>query len=229
MPLTIDGQANSIASSVGGVNIPATVGTLSVGPSGSYMNVTSSGIAATSITSTNITTTQVLNSSGRPILNQSGSILQVNQAYDTARRDVSATGGVPYDWTALSVTTNRVSTSSKLLIQFSGTVTSNAIDWDGVLYSSLDGIIVRGDVSSSRARCHWSSGTDNGQYSSYAMPCFSATILYTPSNSTSSITINPRVTIESSGTLSFQKDRWDGNDTQAHTGVSSLIVMEVSA
>ena len=43
MSLTIDGQANSIASSTGGVNIPATVGTLSVGPSGSYMNVTSSG------------------------------------------------------------------------------------------------------------------------------------------------------------------------------------------
>jgi hypothetical protein len=37
MSLTIDGQANSIASSVGGVNIPATVDTLSVGPSGSYM------------------------------------------------------------------------------------------------------------------------------------------------------------------------------------------------
>jgi hypothetical protein len=87
MSLTIDGQANSITSSVGGVNIPATVGTLSVGPSGSYMNVTSSGIAATSITatnitsgsvaSTNITTTQVLNNSGKPILNSTGSILQV--------------------------------------------------------------------------------------------------------------------------------------------------------
>jgi hypothetical protein len=176
-----------------------------------------------------IKTNAITTVAGKPILNSTGSILQVNQAYDTVRRDVSATGGVPYDWTALSVTTNRVSTSSKLLIQFSGTVTSNGIDWDGVLYSSLDGIIVRGDVSSSRARCHWSSGTDNAQYSSYAMPCFSATILYTPSNSTSSITINPRVTPESSGTLSFQKDRWDGDGTQAHTGVSSLIVMEVSA
>jgi len=59
MSLTIDGQANSIASSVGGVNIPATVGTLSVGPSGSYMNVTSSGIAATTITATNITSGSV--------------------------------------------------------------------------------------------------------------------------------------------------------------------------
>jgi hypothetical protein len=78
MPLTIDGQANSITSSTAGVNIPATVGTLSVGPSGSYMNVTSSGIAATSINATNITTTQILNSSGRPILNSTGSILQVS-------------------------------------------------------------------------------------------------------------------------------------------------------
>jgi hypothetical protein len=50
MPLTIDGQANSITSSVGGVNIPATVGTLSVGPSGSYMNVTSSGVGIGTLT-----------------------------------------------------------------------------------------------------------------------------------------------------------------------------------
>jgi hypothetical protein len=176
-----------------------------------------------------IKTNQIQTTAGKVILQSTGSVLQVNQAYDTARRDVSVTGGVAYDWTALSVTTNRVSTTSKLLIQFSGTVTSNGIDWDGVLYSSLDGIIVRGDVSSSRARCHWSTGTDNAQYSSYAMPCFSATILYTPSNSTSSITINPRIVAEGSGTISFQKDRWNGDGGQAHTGVSSLIVMEVSA
>ena len=50
MSLTIDGQANSITSSVGGVNIPATVGTLSVGPSGSYMNVTSSGVGIGTLT-----------------------------------------------------------------------------------------------------------------------------------------------------------------------------------
>jgi hypothetical protein len=50
MPLTIDGQANSITSSTAGVNIPATVGTLSVGPSGSYMNVTSSGVGIGTLT-----------------------------------------------------------------------------------------------------------------------------------------------------------------------------------
>lgn len=174
-------------------------------------------------------TNTIQTTGGKTILQSTGSILQINQAYDTARRDVSVTGGVAYDWTALSVTTNRITTTSKLLIQFSGTMTSSNIDWDGVLYSSLDGIIIRGDVSSSRARCHWSTGTDNAQYSSYAMPCFSATFLYTPSNSTSAITVTPRITPEISGTLIFQKDNWNGNDTQAHTGVSSLIVMEVSA
>ena len=50
MSLTIDGNANSITSSVGGVNIPATVGTLSVGPSGSYMIVNSSGVGIGTLT-----------------------------------------------------------------------------------------------------------------------------------------------------------------------------------
>lgn len=50
MSLTIDGQANSITSSVGGVNIPATVDTLSVGPSGSYMIANSSGVGIGTLT-----------------------------------------------------------------------------------------------------------------------------------------------------------------------------------
>jgi len=118
MPLTIDGQANSITSSVGGVNIPATVGTLSVGPSGSYMNVTSSGIAATSISATNITTTQVLNNSGRPILNSTGSILQVVQ---TVKSDVFGTSSTSYtDVTGFNATITPSSTSSKILVFVTG-------------------------------------------------------------------------------------------------------------
>jgi hypothetical protein len=50
MSLTIDGNANSITSSVGGVNIPATVDTLSVGPSGSYMIANSSGVGIGTLT-----------------------------------------------------------------------------------------------------------------------------------------------------------------------------------
>jgi hypothetical protein len=122
MPLTIDGQANSIASSVGGVNIPATVGTLSVGPSGSYMNVTSSGVAATTITATNITTTQILNSSGRPILNSTGSILQVVQ---TVKSDIfsNATKGSYVAVTGLSATITPTSTTSKILVM-------SEVTWD---------------------------------------------------------------------------------------------------
>ena len=123
MPLTIDGQANSITSSTAGVNIPATVGTLSVGPSGSYMNVTSSGIAATSISattiaSTNITTTQVLNTSGKPILNSTGSILQVVQ---TVKSDVFGTSSTSYiDVTGFNATITPSSTSSRILIFVTG-------------------------------------------------------------------------------------------------------------
>jgi hypothetical protein len=122
MPLTIDGQANSITSSTAGVNIPATVGTLSVGPSGSYMNVTSSGVAATSINATNITTTQILNSSGRPILNSTGSILQVVQ---TVKSDIfsNATKGSYVAVTGLSATITPTSTTSKILVM-------SEVTWD---------------------------------------------------------------------------------------------------
>lgn len=50
MSLTIDGNANSITSSTAGVNIPATVDTLSVGPSGSYMIANSSGVGIGTLT-----------------------------------------------------------------------------------------------------------------------------------------------------------------------------------
>jgi hypothetical protein len=68
MSLTIDGQANSITSSTAGVNIPATVGTLSVGPSGSYMNVTSSGVGIGTLTPQ--TTTHILGQN--PVLKLQG-------------------------------------------------------------------------------------------------------------------------------------------------------------
>jgi hypothetical protein len=68
MPLTIDGQANSITSSTGGVNIPATVDTLSVGPSGSYMIANSSGVGIGTLTPQ--TTTHILGQN--PVLKLQG-------------------------------------------------------------------------------------------------------------------------------------------------------------
>ena len=68
MALTIDGQANSITSSTAGVNIPATVDTLSVGPSGSYMIANSSGVGIGTLTPQ--TTTHILGQN--PVLKLQG-------------------------------------------------------------------------------------------------------------------------------------------------------------
>jgi hypothetical protein len=188
MPLTIDGQANSITSSVGGVNIPATVDTLSVGPSGSYMIANSSGVGIGTASSSsykldlngilnqrsyirltdNISgglasdywigrggagsgaaslalyaptsralefgvgntsymtvetnavklqqaSTQILNNAGRPILNQSGSILQVVQ---TVKTDAYGQNGNAWtDIPGMSLTITPSSSSSKVLIE----------------------------------------------------------------------------------------------------------------
>ena len=133
MPLTIDGQANSITSSTAGVNIPATVGTLSVGPSGSYMNVTSSGIAATSINattiaSTNITTTQVLNNSGKPILNSTGSILQVTEYHSTSTVTINSTAIKCHEHIITTTSTN-----SNILVMVNVGRSSNNSDTDVAL------------------------------------------------------------------------------------------------
>ena len=219
MSLTIDGQANSIASSTGGVNIPATVGTLSVGPSGSYMNVTSSGIAATSITattiaSTNITTTQVLNNSGRPILNQTGSILQVvHTEYTTA----TALGCAALtDVSGFSAAITPSSTSSKVLVivHFSG-----LLDCDGRLSIKVGGSVVKANLS----------GTD--RFSSTGTPfnyndagTYCATYLHSPT-STSALTY--QIAVQCGGcsqTAYFNRDP----SNSADNGRSGITLMEIS-
>jgi hypothetical protein len=178
MPLTIDGQANSIASSTGGVNIPATVGTLSVGPSGSYMNVTSSGIAATSITATNITTTQVLNNSGRPILNQTGSILQVvtnkiNTFYDLT----SATEVAIYN-PLITITPTTTTSLIFFDIQFWGYHNGNN-DFYTSLWVRRNAIGGANAISSSQPATSWGDWTRNflslvnvGAHADYHFTCW---------------------------------------------------------
>lgn len=172
-------------------------------------------------------TNEIQTTSGKVILPSVGSVLQIASASDTTRTNVTTTAN--YDWTALSVTITRKQTTSKLWCIGSFYVSSTGGDWDGYLVSSLDGILIRGDASSSRGRGHFSTGTDNAQYSSYATPSHSINYLYTPSNSTATITITPQIDPEGNQTLKFQKDGWDGNDQQAHTLVSTFTVMEISA
>ena len=155
-------------------------------------------------------------------------IIQVVSASDTARRELTST---LYDWTACQVSITRKATDSKLLILGQYFVLTTEHDWDGYFYSSLDGIIIRGDASGGKARGHWSSGTDNKNYQNYACVEFSAHVLYTPSNSTSSITITPRLDSEGNNNRTYRinKDGWNGNDEQAHTLVSTTTVLEIGA
>ena len=71
-------------------------------------------------------------------------IIQVVSASDTVRRELTTT---LYDWTACQVSITRKATDSKLLILGQYFVLTTAHDWDGYFYSSLDGIIRRGDSS----------------------------------------------------------------------------------
>ena len=155
-----------------------------------------------------------------------GGVIQIVSTSDTARRDVSTN---LYDWSACAVTISRRYTSSKLLILGQYFVLATANDWDGYFYSSLDGTLIRGDSSGQRARGHWSSGTDNKNYQSYACVEFSAHYLYTPSNTTASITITPRLDSEGNNNRTYRinKDGWNGDDEQAHTLVSTTTVMEL--
>lgn len=172
---------------------------------------------------------EIQTTGNKTILSSTGSILQVVSASDTTRTNI--TQSTVYSWSALAITITRRQTSSKLWCVGSFYVSSTGGDWDGYLNSSLDGIIIRGDASGSRARGHWSTGTDNAQYSSYATPSHSVNYLYTPSNTTATITITPQLDPEGSNstTWKLQKDGWDGGDEQAHTLVSTFTVIEVSA
>jgi hypothetical protein len=212
MPLTIDGQANSITSSVGGVNIPATVGTLSVGPSGSYMNVTSSGVAATTIT-----TTQVLNNSGRPILNSTGSILQVvHTEYTTA----TALGCAALtDVSGFSAAITPSSTSSKVLVMvhFSG-----VLDCDGRLNLKVGGSVVKANLVGSDRFVNASGSAGVNNYNDAATYC--ATYLHSPA-STSALTY--QIAVQCGGcsqTAYFNRDPSNSTDN----GRSGITLMEIS-
>jgi hypothetical protein len=239
MPLTIDGQANSITSSTGGVNIPATVGTLSVGPSGSYMNVTSSGVAATSISATNITTTQVLNNSGRPILNQTGSILQVVQTVktDTWSQTIgdgswgsnSPTFATFYDVTGLNASITLSSASNKILIMASVYTGGSANGWNHpwILKSNGSVLPIYGDTASTRQRCamDWRMN-DNTSPMADKRPVI-INYLWSPgTTSAQTITIAGRGTTNS--TIYVNRSGRDNDSQDDCRPASSLILMEIS-
>ena len=176
--------------------------------------------------------TAIQNSSGRPILNQTGSALQVIQATDNTYRSVSAGGATETDWVAATIT--RTSTASKILCIFSGSfATSAATDCAVRLNSSLDGRLGEG-TDATRTQSLYSPGTDKGGTSTlgggsaYTMFNSHFSHLYTPSNTTATITMTVRIWTEVAQTLYPNGDGWRGGGSQAHSTGSHLILMEIA-
>jgi hypothetical protein len=83
-------------------------------------------------------TAQILNSNGRPMLNQTGGILQVVQATSTSSYSTTSS---TYSGTGVSVTITPSSTSSKILIRVTGGSVNNAGVTTGSakVYRSING------------------------------------------------------------------------------------------
>jgi len=176
---------------------------------------------------------RILNSSGRSILNQTGSILQVVQARDNAYRSVAAGAGSETDWVAATIT--RTNTSSNILCIFSGSFGTNSANDVAIrLNSSLDGRQGEG-ANTAITQSIMSPGTDKGGVSTlggaglYIMFNSAFSYLYTPSNTTASITMTVRIWAEAATTLYPNGDGWRGGGAQAHSTGAALILMEVAA
>ena len=162
---------------------------------------------------------------GKPILNSTGSILQV---VSTIKSDVfSTTSSTMTDVTGLSVNITPTSTSSKILINYSvnmgntgqynlaaGDVTRNGI------------AIALGDAVGSRQRCIF--GTQEGGAIHGDMRCYAGTFLDSPS-STSTLTYQVRVRSEGVYTAYVNRsNESDGDSSFSQRGSSVITVMEVS-
>jgi hypothetical protein len=298
MPLTIDGQANSITSSTAGVNIPATVDTLSVGPSGSYMIANSSGVGIGTLTPQDKLTvlgkiqvqqdsgssnrivlrgqpgssyrwnidnysssnnfrifreddvtnanglemvkvdtsgnlqlsqanTSVLNSSGRKILNQTGSILQVVQ---TIKTDTfySATAETWYDVTGMSASITPSSTSSRILVCVNlGKVCGLN---NNTFRVTRNGTVANvGDAAGSRQQAQF--GDSNQGRDSNHTGSLAYTYIDSPAT-TSSITYQLSVRAEVISSQGFGLNR-TYNDTDGTSGynsrcASTIVLMEIA-
>jgi len=162
----------------------------------------------------------------------SGSPLQIVTASDSAYRSISAAGQTEYDW--IEATINRQRSDSKIMILFAGQYAqSSNTDSTIRLRSSLDGRLSEGDNSSTMLGA-WSSGTDHAGSSTWAgdgrywMPTVNIQFLYTPSDSTSQISIKTVFFSEGSQTFYPNGDGWRGSGQQQHNVQSNMTLMEIA-
>ncbi len=240
MAITFDGQNDRITTTSQGLTVPQNVsgtfqaGGLAIGAASTILSTNTSGFTGFGtanpqyfhdIFGTTRITSQVLNSSGRPILNQTGSILQVSS---TIKSDVfSTTSSSMTDVTGLSASITPNSTSSRILVHYSVNMGNNA------QFNLAAGDITRngtaialGDAAGNRQRCTF--GTQEGGGIHGDMRCYAGTFLDSPS-STSTLTYQIRIRSEGGNTVWVNRsNEADGDSTFSQRGSSVITVMEVS-
>ena len=184
-------------------------------------NITVGTVSAT----TGSFTGTITNSSGRPILNQSGSILQV---VSTTKTDTfSTTSDSMTNVTGLSASITPSSTSSKILVCYSVHMGQSAQYYLSAADITRSGSqIAIGDADGSRGR--FTFGTQDGGNIHGSTYCYSGQYLDSPS-STSSLTYQIRIRSEGGNTVWVNRgNEADGNSGITQRLISMITLMEVS-
>ena len=187
-------------------------------------NVSAAALNTTGNVKMTAANTKILNSSGNPILQQTGSVLQVLQAVKTDTFSTTSTSFT--DITGLSVSITPTSATSKILVKIvlsiSGTNTS------GSTYRITRGGSAIGvaDAASNRNR---GSGAELYNPRADTNYNYGAEYLDSPS-STSSLTYAAQAIVGSgTGTVYVNRSSSDTDSGSYVRGVSSITVMEIAA
>lgn len=167
--------------------------------------------------------TVIQNSSGNPILQQTGSILQVVSTTKTDTFTTTTTGSY-VDITGMSVSITPTSASSKILVIFSGNAagTTGSSGWLAQLVRNSTAICVGTSVSNRAASSTGGATPD----SNWSLPT-SINYLDSPAT-TSAVTykIQGRV---GAGTFYFNRSQTDSDSSGYIRAASTITVMEIAA
>lgn len=173
-----------------------------------------------------IKTNAIQTTAGKPILNSTGSILQVVQTLKTNSFSATSTGNnVWVDITGLSATITPSSTSNKILIMYTVYSSHGAVTYGRSLRLNRNGsAIAVGDLSGSTPQA-----TSNA-YMAYNGSCVAETnqVLDSPS-STSALTYKLQFSAENTNNTYYVNIPGSvTNDGRSATTVSNITLMEIS-
>ena len=173
-------------------------------------------------------TNQIQTIAGKPILNSSGSILQIVSTTKTNTFSTSSGTGSPATITGLSATITPVSVSNKVLIYVHIGQVSGSSDTTWGIFMFRNGTkIFNGDAASNRALGTIAGGIPSTGATWRGNP---ALIMYLDSpSSTSSLTYTFSLGTNGSSTVYINQDGRDNDNANDATRTgSSVILMEVS-